>query len=844
MRTAQIIAGMAVVLMLLTWLWLRGTDVAAGAADQAMQALDDFSMAERALHRDVLGARIGMLRNYDPLVREIRAIRDAADRLRAAARREPEIAIAANLLTEQMDRQEEWTEQFKTRNALLQNSLSHFAVLSARLSAADQGGVLVRRVGALATAFLQLTFDSSMAAVAEVDDRLERISTNDVAPSDAALLEPLLAHARLLRNLLPATDVALKTVFSVPGNGETEEIRASILARKSAAESKARSFRQFLYATSVLLLGSLAFLAIQLQSRARMLRRRAAMEHVIAGISTRFINSWSRDIGAQVELALAELAVCMGAARAYFVLDDGSTQSYKWCRGGVSFAPDWPRPMLQLAERLTRKGEGVIQGHDVRRLGIGADTVAPLPAGLHAWRVISSRGEQRLNALLGFEITRASAARQPCELALLRMAFDAIANAVARESLERDRERLEANLRHARRMETVGALTSGIAHNFNNIIGAILGYVETAQAHLGSPSRSVESLQEIGRAAGRARDLIGQILTFGRGGALRSMRVCLEELVAEAKSLLDVSLSSHVSIVVRTSSAPTVVRGAPAHLQQVVLNVCKNAAQAMDAPGAIEIEIDIQELEHALQTNSGPIPPGRYAIVAVTDPGHGMEEAIQERMFEPFFTSRPEGNGLGLATVREIVLQHGGALKVRSAPGAGTRFEIWLPCAPRQTGIPDRESHRMSGRGTGETVLVLEADRERLLRHEEILAALGYEPVGFAHPAEALGALRAAPTRFDAALVCCHLHGLDSVLDFAATLHATFPGLPLILATASAGEFGAPSLAGAGVAAIIRQPLASGELADALAAVCYERPVQEVVGDVPDPWSHAGTVVS
>jgi signal transduction histidine kinase len=794
MRTAQIIAGMAVVLMLLTWLWLRGTDVEAGAADDAMQALDDFSMAERALHRDVLGARIGMLRNYDPLVHEIHAIRDAADRLRAAATQESEIAVAASHLTAQMNQQEEWTEQFKSLNSLLQNSLSHFAVLSARLSAADQDGVLVRRVGALASAFLQLTFDSSADAKAEVDDRLKRISTHDAAPSDAALLEPLLAHARLLRNLLPATEVALKTVFSVPRNGETEEIRALILARKSAAESNARSFRKFLYATSVLLLGSLAFLAIQLQSRARTLRRRAAMEHVIAGISTRFINSWPRDIGCQVELALAELALCIGATRAYFVFDDGSAQSYKWCRGGVSFAPDWPQPILQLAKRLTRKGDGVIQGHDVRRRGTGADTVAPLPAGLHAWRVISSRGEHRLNALLGFEITRAAAARQPCELALLRMAFDAIANAVARESLERDRERLEANVRHARRMETVGALTSGIAHNFNNIIGAILGYAETAQTHVGSSSRPVESLREIRRAAERARDLVGQILTFGRGGALRTTSVCLEALVAEAKSLLDVSLSPYISIVVRTSSAPTVVRGAPAHLQQVVLNVCKNAAQAMDAPGAIEIEIDIQDLERALQTNSGPIPPGRYAIVVVTDPGRGMTEAIQERMFEPFFSSRLEGNGLGLATVREIVLQHGGAVKVRSAPGAGTRFEIWLPCAPSQTEILDWESHRMSGRGMGETVLVLEAERDRLLRHEEILAALGYEPVGFAHPAEALGALHAAPTRFDAALLCCHLHGGDLVLDLAATLHAIFP-----------------------------QPLASGELADALAAVCCVR---------------------
>jgi len=384
------------------------------------------------------------------------------------------------------------------------------------------------------------------------------------------------------------------------------------------------------------------------------------------------------------------------------------------------------------------------------------------------------------------------------------------ADLLARESLERDRERLEASLQHARRMETVGALTSGIAHNFNNIIGAILGYTETAQAYVGPERRSIESLTEIRRAAERARDLVGQILTFGRGGALRSMRVSLEALVCEAKSLLDVSLGAGVKTVVRRSPGAAYVRGAPSHLQQVVLNICKNAAQAMDSPGTIEIEIDVQELSAAMQTNTGELSPGRYAVVAVTDSGRGMDENTQERMFEPFFSSRLEGNGLGLATVREIVLQHNGAVRVQSAPGVGTRIEIWLPAAR------DLAS-RDSGRGAGETVLVVEADRERLLRHEEILAALGYEPVGFSYPTEALAALRASPSRFDAALLCCHLHCVDVMLDLSSDLHAVTPELPSILATASAGDFGAPSLMGAGIAAIVRQPFTSGELADALA---------------------------
>jgi CheY-like chemotaxis protein len=390
-------------------------------------------------------------------------------------------------------------------------------------------------------------------------------------------------------------------------------------------------------------------------------------------------------------------------------------------------------------------------------------------------------------------------------------------------------------------METIGALASGIAHNFNNITGAILGYAETAHAQVEPHSRAAGNLSEIRRAGERARDLVDQILTFGRRGAVRRSRICIQALIAETRSLLDASLPPHINIVVHATSQTTVVSGEPVQLQQVILNICNNAAQAMDAAGTIEIEIDAREIGRALRLGHGELVPGHYIVISIIDPGRGMGEAMLERIFEPFFTTRLEGNGLGLATVREIVLDHGGAVKVQSAPGAGTRFDIWLPSVSL---VEPLSGHEMPGsvrRGFGETVLVLDADRERLSRHEEILAALGYEPVGFTHPAEAAAACRGAPTRFDVALLCSHLRGagtaLDpaavlrerwvapwgqppvgrTALDHAAVLRESAPGLPIILATASAREFGAPSLAGVGISEVIRQPLASAELAGALA---------------------------
>jgi signal transduction histidine kinase/CheY-like chemotaxis protein len=421
---------------------------------------------------------------------------------------------------------------------------------------------------------------------------------------------------------------------------------------------------------------------------------------------------------------------------------------------------------------------------------------------------------KRAEAVLGFDALQAGELTQWAEFSLFRMAFDAISNAVSRILLEREKERLESSLRQARRMETIGTFASGIAHNFNNIIGAILGYTEMADARVKSGSRPAPSLVEIRRAGERARELVDQILTFGRRGEGRRERICIKVLVAETQSLLAASLPSHVGITVSETSEKTVVSPEPAQLQQVILNVCNNAAQAMEKQGVIEIQIGIREVTQELRVGQIGISPGRFVVVSVSDPGPGMDEATQERIFEPFFTTRSDGNGLGLATVREIVQEHDGAVEVLSALGAGTRFDIWLPSVRSNEALSAQYAPGVGRRGAGETVLVLEAERERLLRHEEILAALGYEPVGFTELREAAQAY-ALRARFDAALVC-HQHGATSALDLATTLHDIAPNLPIILATPSARDLDAPMLAASGISEVVHRPLTSAELAGAL----------------------------
>jgi signal transduction histidine kinase len=446
-------------------------------------------------------------------------------------------------------------------------------------------------------------------------------------------------------------------------------------------------------------------------------------------------------------------------------------------------------------------------------------------ADVRGWLCIMALSGQQRVTVLGFDAVQTGALTQWGEFAPFRMAFDAIRNAVGRVMLEQERERLQANLQQARRMETIGTFASGIAHNFNNIVGAILGYVEMAEAGIKSGSPSAQSLPEIRRASERARELVGQILTFGRRGEGRRERISIKALVAETTALLAASLPSHVKFSVRETEETATVSGEPAQLQQVILNLCNNAAQAMEEPGLIELRFEAREIMHPSRIGRTELRPGRFTIISVCDPGPGMDEATLERIFEPFFTTRAEGNGLGLATVREIVEQHGGTVSVQSAPGAGTRFDVWLPSSESGEPISAQHAPDLALRGSGQTVLVLEADRRRLLRYEEILAALGYEPVGFTGLAEAETACRAARTRFDAALVC-HLPG-GSSLDLAGSLHGAVSGLPIILASPSTHDLAAPLLAASGVTELVHHPLMSAELAAALSRCLVKVPAGE-----------------
>ncbi|MBV8120511.1 MAG: two-component system VirA-like sensor kinase [Alphaproteobacteria bacterium] len=814
MRMSPAAAVVPALLVLLTWLSFRAIDLDAERYDRALKALDRFTMIEIALHRDVLSARAGILRNYDPLVRAVGALREALDRLHDNSSADAEEAAAIDRFAAATKRQEELTEQFKTDNALLQNSLADFLLFSARLSASAENATLAAGVSALAASMLQLTLDTSAAAANEVTARLSGLATQPVTAGESDTVQALLAHGRLLRDLLPTTDSVLKALLAAPGKAELTTLRTMILKRQAQSRATARVFRLLLYATSLFLVGVLTHFGLRLRARTLTLRRRASFEHLIAGISTRLIETQRQEIGAHIDRALAELAEYLGADRAYLVISASPTRMHRWCRAGTTFPPGWPDAVPELATRFKATPGGIIHIRAVGRLACGADKAVLAAAGLQGWACVSKPDEAPA-MVLGFDALRPGIITQPGEFGLLRTALDAIANAVHREHLEQERARLETNLQHARRMETVGALASGIAHNFNNIVGAILGHTEMAEAQLAPDSRPAHDIKEIRRAGERARDLVEQILVFGGRRDSQRRPVSIKNLVAETSSLLRASLASGIELVIHGVPEAAVVSGQPGQLQQVLLNLCNNAAQAIDQAGRVEVQTEVHEVTGARSLTQGELRPGRYVRIAISDVGRGIDETTLRHIFEPFFTTRPAGNGLGLATVRETVREHGGAIHVWSASGVGSRFEVWLPCTAEPLSAPD-DSLRNFSLGRGETVLVVEDAGERLLADEEMLAALGYEPVGFICAGDALAACRATPNRFDALLVG-HLTPANSALDLAAKLRQSVPDVPILLATASAGEVHADALAAAGISEIVRLPLVSAEIASVLA---------------------------
>jgi signal transduction histidine kinase/CheY-like chemotaxis protein len=387
------------------------------------------------------------------------------------------------------------------------------------------------------------------------------------------------------------------------------------------------------------------------------------------------------------------------------------------------------------------------------------------------------------------------------------------------ESGERALRESEAQLRQSQKMEAIGTLAGGIAHDFNNILGAILGYGELAHQHSVEGSALRRYLDNVMHAAGRAKTLVDRILGFSRSGMGERIPVNIQAVVEETLEMLAASLPRGIRLTKRFEVGNAAVIGDATHLHQVTMNLCTNAVQAMGSSGDLNVVLERIELTEPRSVSRGTLTARLYARLLVRDTGKGIPAEVMERIFDPFFTTKGvgEGTGLGLSLVHGIVTDLGGGIEVTSKVGEGTCFEIWLPVSG-ETGRPAAEQEGHLPRARGETVMIVDDEHALVELAEEMLATLGYEPVGFGSSTAALRAFEAQPRRFDIILTDEAMPELTGT-DLAREIRKLRADIPVVLMSGYGGtQLTARALA-SGVNEVLRKPLQSRELAESLARV-------------------------
>ena len=291
-----------------------------------------------------------------------------------------------------------------------------------------------------------------------------------------------------------------------------------------------------------------------------------------------------------------------------------------------------------------------------------------------------------------------------------------------------ERKRLEEQLLQAQKMEAVGQLAGGVAHDFNNILTAIVGYTDLLAGELGGNVRHLEDLEEIRKAARRAAALTRQLLAFSRKQVLEPRIIDMNDVVLNLDKMLRSLIAENIELKTELADNLAAARADPNQIEQVIMNLAINARDAMPDGGTVTIETGNATLDDAYAAQHVSVIPGEYVMLAVSDTGCGMDEKTKSRVFEPFFTTKPvgRGTGLGLSTVYGIVKQTGGNIWLYSEPGKGTTFKIYLPAIAALPEDIGKVAPAEAVQRGGETVLVVEDDEQlRRLTHRA-LASQGY----------------------------------------------------------------------------------------------------------------------
>jgi PAS domain S-box-containing protein len=387
----------------------------------------------------------------------------------------------------------------------------------------------------------------------------------------------------------------------------------------------------------------------------------------------------------------------------------------------------------------------------------------------------------------------------------------------ARKRAEEDRRKLEEQLRQAQKMEAVGTLAGGVAHEFNNVLGSIVGFSELIRSATNGLDGVQSDVNEILAAAERGRQIVDRILAFSRRTEPSRRPLALGQFVTDSAKLLRAALPASIEVDVQVRPGSPRIAGDPTSIQQVLMNLGTNAAHAMPAGGRLEIAVDPFYVRDSFARARPDLHEGHYAVLSVRDSGEGMDRNVLSRVLEPFFTTKElgRGSGLGLAIVHGIMREHEGMLELESEVGRGTTVKCYFPALfTDQVEVVRVEEETQIGKG--EHILFVDDEPQLVRVGERRLRNLGYEVTVASDGFQGLEILRTtAPGRFQLVVTDFSMPRMSG-LEFAREAVKLHPNVPVLLLTGFIEELPADLVAAAGVKMALKKPVTVRELANAV----------------------------
>jgi signal transduction histidine kinase len=388
---------------------------------------------------------------------------------------------------------------------------------------------------------------------------------------------------------------------------------------------------------------------------------------------------------------------------------------------------------------------------------------------------------------------------------------------IANRKMQAETHSLQNQLRQSQKMEAIGALAGGVAHDFNNILAIILGNTELSRKMITIDHPVQENLDQIQLASKRARELINQLLTFSRKTDTGWKPLELNSVITECLTLLRASIPSNIIINHEIAGSSYFIQGDATQIHQIVINLCTNAAHAMEEHGGL-LDVSLQAVTDA-QSMAENLAPGSYIKLSVADTGSGIDGKILSRIFDPYFTTKAfgHGTGMGLAVVHGIVQNHGGEIRVASKPNIKTEFEIFLPLVEAQVVDDVAREDDIALDGNGRVLLV---DDESMVVDvmSRMLKQLGYEVVSCTDSRVALATFEQSPSRFDVVITDMTMPGMTGD-KLAECIREVRPELPILLSSGYNDIIDQDEIQSSGVNSFLSKPTTMKDLAEKLTSL-------------------------